>query len=156
MTQPNDRRRNKLQDLDWKVNLEAGFPVIAFDTGTEDGKVRLKYNYTGTLDPDVTFIKFALLQSDCLTAASAGAVVIIIALWTIKVCRLKLPLTWTLSRQPLRVHRNTMKLPMVSQPTLSFASVPTTTTLIPLSRNQYHRHGGSDCQLYPHVDERYT
>jgi len=26
MTQPNDRRRN-LQDLDWEVNLEAGFPV---------------------------------------------------------------------------------------------------------------------------------
>ena len=66
----------KLQDLDWELNLEDDWPQILFDAGTEDGEVRFRYNYTGTFIPNAKYVEFELRRGDCLTAASADAVVI--------------------------------------------------------------------------------
>ena len=62
--------------MNWELNLEDEWSQILFDAGTEDGEVQFKYNHTGTLIQNVKYVTFELRRGDCLTAASADAVVI--------------------------------------------------------------------------------
>ena len=62
----------ELADFDWEVQPEPDFPTIAFENAGTGAEIRFKYNYTGTTS-DFKYLRYSILQGDCETAGSAGA-----------------------------------------------------------------------------------
>ena len=65
-----------LADFNWEVQPEPDYPSISFEGAGDQSEIRFLYNYTGTTDPDTKYLKHELLQGDCKTPASTGALVV--------------------------------------------------------------------------------
>jgi len=61
-----------LQDFDWDIIPEDGWPQINFDDANENSEVIFKYNYTGTIVDGVKYFGFSLREPDCITEISDG------------------------------------------------------------------------------------
>lgn len=62
----------ELADFDWDVDLATDYPTITFENAGSESEVRFKYGYTGVQSAN-KYTKYTILQGDCLTPGSAGA-----------------------------------------------------------------------------------
>jgi hypothetical protein len=67
----NDMDRQLAGDFTWDIAPEDGYPIIGFDSITDETEVVFKYNFTGTLN-DRKLLDVNLYQSDCISASDAS------------------------------------------------------------------------------------
>jgi hypothetical protein len=70
-TDVNDAARQLLGDFTWDIQPEDGYPIIGFDSVTDETEVIFKYNYTGLLNSR-KFLDVNLYQNDCVSASDAS------------------------------------------------------------------------------------
>jgi hypothetical protein len=70
-TDVNDAARQLAGDFTWDIQPEDGYPIIGFDSVTDETEVIFKYNFTGT-PSSRKFLDVNLYQNDCVSASDAS------------------------------------------------------------------------------------